>query len=323
MTASDRLLKKNQSNFLLSNFREFYKLWRDNQEAILTVKCCDGKLSINFESSFRSPETKPTLETSERNIKRISPSRRRRNQARAEQFRRNKASKENADEVPASSKEGQKETQSSVSSRESALENPPSATAVLGKGPSDPTDDAENQNSLPVSRVKRKAKRRQDERKNATVNEEPEATVETLELSAADVESRVLEGRSQRYDEPDHDRKVLTPPSRQCTREAVELWRRQRQLLDSTLDSLEQKVKDDRDDPELCEQLFTVSGLIKKFGDGNFPEDIEDECFRASLSLERRIQCLTQRFQQPRARASSVSSYKGRASAKTLKGRKR
>ena len=35
------------------------------------------------------------------------------------------------------------------------------------------------------------------------------------------------------------------------------MWRRQRQLLDSTLDSLEQKVKDDRDNPELCEQLFS------------------------------------------------------------------
>ena len=125
MTASNRLIK-NQSNFLLSNFREFYKLWRDNQEANLAVKCCDGKLSINFESSFRSPETKPTLQTVvKRKVKRISPSRRRRNQARAEQFRRNKASKDNADEVPATSKEGQKETQSSVSSRESALENPP------------------------------------------------------------------------------------------------------------------------------------------------------------------------------------------------------
>ena len=62
MTASDRLFK-NQSNFLISNFREFYKLWRDNQEAILTVKCCDGKLSIIFESSFQSPEIKPTLKT--------------------------------------------------------------------------------------------------------------------------------------------------------------------------------------------------------------------------------------------------------------------
>ena len=77
MTANDRLLKKNQSNFLTSNFREFYKLWRDNQEANLTVKCCDGKLSISFESSFQSPENKPTLQTNvTRKGKRISPSRR-------------------------------------------------------------------------------------------------------------------------------------------------------------------------------------------------------------------------------------------------------
>ena len=73
--------------------------------------------------------------------------------------------------MPASSKEGQKEMQASVLSKESALENPLSAMAVP-----DLTDDAENQNSLPVSRIKRKAKRRQDERKNAIVNEEPEAT---------------------------------------------------------------------------------------------------------------------------------------------------
>ena len=109
---ADRLLKQNQSNFLLSNFREFYKLWRDNQEAILRVKCCEGKLSISFHSSFKSPETKPTLPpTSNEKAKKISPSRRRRNQARAELFRSkkkeaSKASEDNAEGVPALSKEG-------------------------------------------------------------------------------------------------------------------------------------------------------------------------------------------------------------------------
>ena len=187
MADSNNVLKKKQTNFLISNFREFHKLWRDNQEAILTVKCCDGKLSINFESSFQSPETKPTLQTSGiRKVKRISPSRRRRNQARAEQFRRNKASKDNADEIPASSKEVQEQMQVSVSSQESALEKPQSATPVpvdidtrnletlikktpIGDGPSDHPNDAEI--SLPASRVKRKAKRRNDKRKNATVKE--------------------------------------------------------------------------------------------------------------------------------------------------------
>lgn len=106
MTASlsNRILKKNQSNFLLSNFREFHKLWRDNQGANLKVKCCDGKLSIDFESSFQSPETNPTLPPMK--VKRISPSRRRRNQARAEQFRKNK---DKAEELPASSEKGQEE----------------------------------------------------------------------------------------------------------------------------------------------------------------------------------------------------------------------
>ena len=81
MADSDRLLKK-QTNFLISNFREFHKLWRDNQEAILKVKCCDGKLTINFESSFKVPEPNPTLPTKvNEKVKRISPSRRRRNEA--------------------------------------------------------------------------------------------------------------------------------------------------------------------------------------------------------------------------------------------------
>ena len=66
-------------------------------------------------------------------------------------------------------------------------ENPRLLTGTpTGKGPPDPTDDAEN--SLPESRVKRKAKRRQDKRIiNATVNEKPEATVavETSEMSGA------------------------------------------------------------------------------------------------------------------------------------------
>ena len=324
MTASDRLLKKNQSNFLASNFREFYKLWRDNQEANLTVKCCDGKLSIIFESSFQSPEIKPTLQTIvKRKVKRTSPSRRRRNQARAEQFRRNKAFKDNADEMPASSKDGQKEMQASVSSKESASEKLLSATAVpadivtrnpealftgtpIGEGPPDPTDDAEN--SLPVSRVKRKAKRRQDERIKATVNEKPEATVETSEMSAARVEAQ------------------LSLDIRQ-TQELFDLTKR---FLDSIVDDVEERVnkrvKDGHVDPKLCDDLDKLSGSIKKFGEGGFPIGKEDEGRRALVSYERRIQCLLQKFhrtEQPRARASSVCSYKGRASAKSQKGKKR
>ena len=117
MAGNDRLLKKKQANFLISNFREFHKLWRDNQEAILKVKCCDGKLTINFESSFKGPEPKPTLprQVNEK-VKRISPSRRKRNLARAELFRRNKASKDTADGFPANSKESQEDMEISGAS---------------------------------------------------------------------------------------------------------------------------------------------------------------------------------------------------------------
>ena len=213
---ADRLLKQNQSNFLLSNFREFYKLWRDNQEAILRVKCCEGKLSISFESSFKSPETKPTLPPKvNEKAKKISPSRQRRNQARAELFRSkkkeaSKASEDNAERVPVSSREGQEATEVSVVSQtSSALDKPDASTAVpddadefvrnmqwLSK--EDPAlyiqmfnqlsenapqeqakkkDDAEN--LPPVSRVKNKTKS-----KDAAVNEEPAANKdETPELS--------------------------------------------------------------------------------------------------------------------------------------------
>ena len=322
MTASDRLLKQNQSNFLLSNFREFYKLWRDNQEAILTVKCCDGKLSINFESSFQSPETKPILQTFEkRKVKRISPSRRRRNQARAERFR-NKFK-----ETPAPSKEGQEEMQVSVSESTPAGKGPPDpaksqenaasqacpllfSVTQFGKDPPDQTIDAEN--SPQVSRVKRKAKRRQDKRKNATVNEKPEAKVETSEMSAAHVEAQVLE--------PHHGSEELTPPTRmQWTQENVE-W---------LLDELEKRIKDeDQDDHNLCGDLDRTLRLIKNFGNGtrNFREGKGDEGQRILASFERKIQYLVGKFhrtEQPRARASSVSSYKGRTSAKSQKGKKR
>ena len=329
MTASDRLFK-NQSNFLISNFREFYKLWRDNQEAILTVKCCDGKLSINFESSFQSPETKPTSQTiGIRKVKRISPSRRRRNQARAEQFRRNKASKDNADEIPASSKEVQEQMQVSVSSQESALEKPQSATPVpvdidtrnletlikktpIGDGPSDLPNDAEI--SLPASRVKRKAKRRNDKRKNATVKEKPVATVESSETPAAHVEAHALDDRSQRNDEPDPGSEELTPPKQWFTLGQ----------LNGILDELEQRVKDDRDDPSLSDDLNMVSLNINNIGE--FIGDEGGVGERILLSLKHKIQYLInyQKFQgtvQPRARASSVSSYKDRPSAKVSKKR--
>ena len=137
MAESNRLIKKKQTNFLLSNFREFYKLWRDNQEAILRVKSCEGKLTINFESSFKVPETRPTspIKVNEK-VKRISPSRRRRNMARAELFRRNKASKDTADGLPATSKESQEESQEdmqvSEASRESVSEKSPTSAAPSG-----------------------------------------------------------------------------------------------------------------------------------------------------------------------------------------------
>ena len=188
----------------------------------------------------------------------------------------------------------------------------------IGKGPSDPTDDAENQNSLSVSRVKRKAKRRQDKRKNATVNEKPEATAETSEMSAAHVEAQVLDNRGKRHDEPHHGSEEPTPPKRQWTQEDVE-W---------LLDELEKRIKDDHDDSELFDDLARMSSLIKKFRNGtrSFLEGKGDEGQRILASFEQRIQYIVGEFHrkgQPRARANSVSSYKGRASAKSQKGKKK
>ena len=190
-------------------------------------------------------------------------------------------------------------------------ENPPLLKgSPIGKGPPDPTDDAEN--SIPESRVKRKAKRRQDKRKNATVNEKPEAKVETSEMSAAHVEAQVIE--------PHHGSEDLTPPTRmQWTQENVE-W---------LLDELEKRIKDeDQDDHNLCGDLDRTLRLIKNFGNGtrNFREGKGDEGQRILASFERKIQYLVGKFhrtEQPRARASSVSSYKGRTSAKSQKGKKR
>ena len=144
MADSNRAMKMKQTNFLISNFREFHKLWRDNQEAILKVKCCDGKLTINFESSFKVPEPKPTLPTKvNEKVKRISPSRRRRNLARAELFRRNKASKDTAEGFPATtSKESQEESQEAMmvseASHESASEQSPISEIPVDKSTSIP-----------------------------------------------------------------------------------------------------------------------------------------------------------------------------------------
>ena len=63
-------------------------------------------------------------------MKRISPSRRKRNQARAELFRRKKASKDETDGVPDSSKDGQEAMQVSFSNLESDLEKLPTIAAA-------------------------------------------------------------------------------------------------------------------------------------------------------------------------------------------------
>ena len=273
---ADRLLKWNQSNFLLSNFCEFYKLWRDNQEATLRVKCCGGKLSINFESSFQSPVTNPTLPAIvKRKAKRISPSRRKRNQARAEQFRRNK---DNAEVVPASSKEGQEEMQVSVSSPESAVEKPLPLLAAAVPVDND-TRNLESsssfstsfhqeevkyrqenaENSTPLSRVKRKAKRKKDERKNATVNE-PAVAVESSVMSAR-LEAEANDDCSQ--DEPELE---------SSEDELQNKPRITNEFLEGCLDNLRQRVRDTPDDPLIFGTfdvaLRYVSKEIKRWDKG-------------------------------------------------------
>ena len=159
MADSDRLIKKKQTNFLLSNFREFYKLWCDNQEAILRVKSCGGKLTINFESSFKVPETKPTFPKKvDEKVKRTSPSRRKRNLARAELFRRNKASKDMADGFPATSEESQEDMQVSEASHESVLEKSSSTAVPSDKSTSIPEASVQYYNPQLPQTLKARAK---------------------------------------------------------------------------------------------------------------------------------------------------------------------
>ena len=178
----------------------------------------------------------------------------------------------------------------------------------IGKGPSDPADDAET--LLPASRIKRKAKRRNRKRKNAAVNQ-PVATVESSEMSAAHVEAQALDDPSQHNDEPDPGREKLyfTPE---------QMW--------AILNELEQRVKDDRDDPNLCDDINRALYIIGVYSIGEVLGDKGGEGQRVLLSFQRKIQYLLnyQKFQgtvQPRARASSVSSYKDRPSAKVSKKR--
>ena len=350
---ADRLLKWNQSNFLLSNFCEFYKLWRDNQEATLRVKCCGGKLSINFESSFQSPVTNPTLPAIvKRKAKRISPSRRKRNQARAEQFRRNK---DNAEVVPASSKEGQEEMQVSVSSPESAVEKPLPLLAAAVPVDND-TRNLESsssfstsfhqeevkyrqenaENSTPLSRVKRKAKRKKDERKNATVNE-PAVAVESSVMSAR-LEAEANDDCSQ--DEPELESSEDELQNKPSNKPLIT-----NEFLEGCLDDLRQRFRDTPDDPQIFADFDTtlryVSKEIKKLDklisdahelacvgmmvDEGHRTIVEEQ--RTFLgSLERKLQGLLNYHKSQRPvhpRGSSVSSYKDRSSARSQKGKKR
>ena len=69
-------------------------------------------------------------------VKRISPSRRRRNLARAELFRRNKASKDTADGFPASSKESQEDmeiSRASLASKDTADGFPATKESLEGR----------------------------------------------------------------------------------------------------------------------------------------------------------------------------------------------
>ena len=158
-------------------------------------------MTINFESSFKVPESNPTLPTKvNEKVKRISPSRRRRNEARAELFRKNKASKDNVDEIPTPAKEAQEEMQVSVVSPESALEKPLLAATVpvdesnsplcsfgtslrstpAGQGKSNPDPAKEDAaNMTPVSHVKSKVKK--EKVKKVATKENPAASVESSE----------------------------------------------------------------------------------------------------------------------------------------------
>ena len=308
------------------------------------VKCCDGKLMIDFKSSFQSPEINPTLPTTK--VKRISPSRRRRNQARAEQFRRNK---DKADDLPASSKESQEEMQVSVSSPMSAVSALPSAAAKsvddderiedkssswsswaasflstpIGKGPPDLANSQKDaENSTSVSRAKRKVKRKEDKTKNATVNKKPAATVESSETFAC-VEAESLD--SCRRD----DRPELVRDEHNAAFTA--------EFLEDCLGGLQNRVQDTPDDPKLSDDIDNLSQFLSRAiqrnggtggGEGDEGQRIQqakEAERRFLLSLQLKLQWLinrhkSQRQVHPRARA--VSSYKDRSSAKVSKGKR-
>ena len=266
MAESNRLIKAKQTNFLLSNFREFYKLWRDNQEAILRVKSCGGKLTINFESSFKVPEIRPTSPTKvNEKVKRISPSRRRRNMARAELFRRNKASKDTADGFPASSKESQEESQEdmqvSEASCESVSEKSPTSAAPSGSTISIP-ETSEQPSNLQHSQALTAPSTEDVKRDTEAEDEKFHDAEDWVPVSRVKSKRSELSRRIDRFQtEIRPDLAGKGPVKRQGPVTAKE-W------LDSCFSDLHKRISSGVDDEDLLSDIYHVSYFIEELTEG-------------------------------------------------------
>ena len=347
MADSKSVLKKKQTNFLISNFREFHKLWRDNQEAILKVKCCDGKLTINFESSFKVPESKPTLPTKvNEKVKRISPSRRRRNLARAELFRRNKASKDTADGFPATSKESQEESQEaskdtadgfpatpkesqeesqeamivSEASHESAPEKSPTSEVPVDKSTSIPETSTwvsivQQDQSLkapPTTEVAKRDKDAVDDKLKDGDNWEPVSNVKSKQSK--------LSLRIERFETEIRKDLAGKGPVKRGQSVTAREW------LECCFSDLQQRISTGVNDSNLSDDLLHVQGFIrdlKKGIESGGPPNLFDEQEKRINGLFRSFYGLLQGHHRATPRGapahSVVNSYKHSPSAKFKK----
>ena len=333
MADSNRAMKMKQTNFLISNFREFHKLWRDNQEAILKVKCCDGKLTINFESSFKVPDFKPTLPTKvNEKVKRISPSRRRRNLARAELFRRNKASKDTAEGFPATSKESQEESQEAMmvseASHESASEQSPISEIPVDKSTSIPETSTwvsivQQNQSLKASPTTEVAKRDKDAEVEKFNDEENWKSVSHVKSKRS-----MLSLRIERFETEIRKDLAGKGPVKRGQSVTAREW------LDCCFSDLQQRISTDvrtaEHDMNLALDLHHVLTFIKDLKDGiesGGPPNLFDEQESRFNALARSYAVLQARMLQGRHHAaprgasaqSVVNSYKHSPSAKSRK----
>ena len=160
----------------------------------------------------------------------------------------------------------------------------------IDKGPTDLVNSQKDaENSTPSSRVKRKVKKKKLKSKSAAVNEEPVAAVESSEtLACAEAES--LDDRRQ-DDEPELGKNESQTPKLSCD-------------IENTQGYLTRNIEE---------------GWANGEGEGDEGQRYRQ---RNLLSLQSRLQWLTNRHRTVHPRARAVSSYKDWSSAKFSKGKR-